>query len=173
MPSRTRLIAVWLAEANVEGRGLTQDDHCTDCERDKIHQQVGWLGSGGYGQQVQQEEAECSVHSGVTQRIQLAGPAKTFRRDEEDEPDRQVQLCTYQCEGGSEAGWSETTGESHQIRNLAPLDGTIVPTVCDNTKKYPAVVRDFAIVSDIGWVEILDCIPEGTNGDSVIGDDGP
>lgn len=46
-------------------------------------------------------------------------------------------------------------------------------TVCDNTKRYPIVARDFAIVSDIGLVGIWDRIPEGANSDSVVGDDGP
>jgi len=123
MQSRTQLIVVWLAEVNAEGGEFTQDNYCTHCERDKIHQQVGWFGSGGYGQPVQQQEAEGSVHSGVAQRIQLAGPAKTFGRDEENEPDHQVQLCTDQREGRGEAGRSETTGKPDQIRNITPLDG--------------------------------------------------
>jgi len=73
-----------------KGGGLTQDGHCTNRERNEIDQQIGWLGSGGYGQHIQQQETEGPVHSGITQQVQLTVPAETDRRNEENEPNEQI-----------------------------------------------------------------------------------
>jgi len=73
-----------------KGSRLTQDDHCTNRERNEINQQIGWLGGGGYSQHIQQQETEGSVHPGITKQVQFTEPAETPRRDEESEPNGQI-----------------------------------------------------------------------------------
>ena len=73
-----------------KGRRLTQDDHCTNRERNEIHQQIDWLGGGGHGQRIQQQEAEGSVHPGITKQVQFTELAETPRRDEESKPNGQI-----------------------------------------------------------------------------------
>lgn len=91
------------------GSVLTQDDHSTDRKRNEINQQVGWFSGGSYGQPIQQQKTEGSVHPGVTKQVQLTEPTETLGGNEGNEPDDQIQLCQDERERGSQAGKSEAT----------------------------------------------------------------
>jgi hypothetical protein len=62
-------------------------------------------------------------------------------------------------------------GNPIRFEALPPSPKSIALTVCDNTKRYGIVARDFANVSDIVGAKYGDCIPEDTTGDSVVGED--